>query len=370
MAKTTESILEIDLDALKHNYNYLSSKLKNETKLLAVVKAYGYGSDSCVIAAELVNLGIDYLGVAHTTEGEILRNAQIEVPVLVLHPLPAHFSLLIGSCLEPSIYSEKMLKEFIDFAEQNGQSQYPIHLKFNTGLNRLGFKKEDISSIISKLKKTNSVKVVSVFSHLAASEDLNETDFSMAQIKSFEAISSELIDQLGYKPLLHMVNTSGILNYPEAHFDMVRTGIGLYGFGNDPNETENLRPVSTLKTVISQIHILKAGETIGYNMGFRADKDVISATLPIGHADGISRSYGHGKGWVTIHGEKAPILGNVCMDMIMVDVTSIACDEGDEVVVFGDHPNAEELSAAINTIPYELLTAISQRIKRVVRRSD
>ncbi|WP_410006708.1 alanine racemase [Aequorivita nionensis] len=369
MPKATETLLEIDLNALDNNYRYLTSKLKPETKVLAVVKAFAYGSDSVVIAKELVDLGVDYFAVAYANEGETLRNAKIETPILVLHPLPVNFEVIVNRCLEPSIYSLKMLEAFIAFAEEIKQSNYPIHLKFNTGLNRLGFDENEISFIVEMLSKTKSVKVKSAFSHLAASEDLKLKDFTLKQINGFHKISEELTAKLGYKPLLHCVNTSGIINYPEAHFDMVRTGIGLYGFGNDKEENKHLKPVGTLKTVISQIHEVKESESVGYNRGFIAEKTTRSATLPIGHADGIPRSYGKGKGWVTINGKKAHILGNVCMDMIMVDVTSIDCQEGDEAIIFGPSTTAEELSAAINSISYELITAVSQRVKRIICRN-
>jgi alanine racemase len=369
MPKATETLLEIDLNALDNNYKYITSKLKPETKVLAVVKAFGYGSDSVVIAKELVALGVDYFAVAYSSEGETLRNANVETPILVLHPLPVNFEIILNRCLEPSIYSRKMLEEFIAFTETEKQTNYPIHLKFNTGLNRLGFDEADIAFITETLLKTKSVKVKSAFSHLAASEDLNLKEFTDGQIKTFRKISEELSAKLGYKPMLHCANTSGIINYPEAHFDMVRTGIGLYGFGNDKEENKHLKPVGNLKTVISQIHTIENGESVGYNRGFIAEKTIKSATLPIGHADGIPRSYGKGKGWVTIDGKKAHILGNVCMDMIMVDVTNIDCEEGDEAIIFGPSNTAEELSAAINSISYELITAVSQRVKRVTCRN-
>lgn len=368
MQKANETVVEIDLNALDSNYNYLSSKLKSGTKMLAVVKAFGYGSDSVAIAKELVDLGIDYFAVAYSGEGETLRNADIKTPILVLHPLPVNFDTIVNRCLEPSIYSPKMLKNFIAYAESKNQTDYPIHLKIDTGLKRLGFENDELDFIIDTLSKTTSVKVKSIFSHLAASEDLNEKEFTLRQIAEFKLISEELISNLGYTPLLHCTNTSGIINYPEAHFDMVRTGIGLYGFGNNKEENKHLKPISTLKTVISQIHTVEKGESIGYNRSYIATAKTRSATLPIGHADGIPRSYGKGKGWVTINGMKAPILGNVCMDMIMVDITNIDCEEGEEAIVFGISSTAEELSAAINSISYELISAISQRVKRVVCR--
>ncbi len=368
MPKVNETVLEIDLNALEHNYQYITSKLRKSTKVMAVVKAFGYGSDAVEIAKEMVDLGVDYLAVAYEKEGVVLRDSGIKKPILVLHPLPINFKDLLKYCFEPSIYSKKMLKEFISFAEENNLQEFPIHLKFNTGLNRLGFLESDISFISEAISITKTIKVVSLFSHLAASEDLLEKEYSITQIEAFKRISEKMIANLNYKPMLHMCNTSGIFNYPEAHFDMVRSGIGLYGFGNDKKQNKHLKPIASLKTVISQIHVSEDGETVGYNRAFKATSQTRTATLPIGHADGISRAYGNGKSWVTIHGKKAPIIGNVCMDMIMVDVTHIDCKEGDEVIIFDNNHTAEEFAEQISSISYELITAISQRVKRVFYR--
>ncbi len=365
MPQAQETILEIDLKALKHNFEYLKSKLHTNTKFLAVVKAFGYGSEAVEISKYLQDLNIDYLAVAYVKEGISLRNAGITTPIIVLHPQPVNFKLLIEHCLEPSLYSPKILKEFIKIAETEKQTDYPVHIKFNTGLNRLGFWENDIVFISTTLKKTSTIKAKSIFSHLAASEDLNEKEFSLNQIESFKSTSSKLIALLGYKPMLHICNTSGTLNYPEAHFDMVRCGIGLYGFGNSEKENLNLKPIASLKSVISQIHLVEKGESVGYNRGFTSDSHQKTATIPIGHADGIGRQYGHGKGFVTINGRKAPIIGNVCMDMIMVNITDIDCKEGDEVVIFDKTNTAEKLGITVNTISYEVLTSVSQRVKRV-----
>ena len=365
MPQAQETILEIDLKALKHNFKYLKSKLNSNTKFLAVVKAFGYGSEAVEISKYLQELNIDYFAVAYVREGISLRNAGITKPILVLHPQPINFKTIIEHCLEPSLYSPKILKEFIKIAKTEKQSDYPVHIKINTGLNRLGFWENELEFIINALKRTSSLKVKSIFSHLAASEDLSEKEFSLNQIKSFKNTASKLIDLLGYKPWLHICNTSGILNYPEAHFDMVRSGIGLYGFGNSQKENKNLTPISSLKSVISQIHLIEKGETVGYNRGFKSDSLQKTATIPIGHADGVGRQYGHGKGFVTINSKKAPIIGNVCMDMIMVNITDIDCKEGDEVVIFDKTNSAERLGNTTNTISYEVLTSVSQRVKRV-----
>lgn len=363
----TETVLEIDLNALVENYQSLRSNLLPSTKFMAVVKAFGYGSDAAVIAQKLQAAGVDYFAVAYAKEGVILREAGITAPILVLHALPGNFDQIIDRCLEPNLYSLKILKEFISFAETCRQTDYPIHIKFNTGLNRLGFNASDFPEILKLLAATKSVKVKTIFSHLAASEDLQEKAFTLKQIEDFKEVSAHFSNSLGYPTWKHMLNTSGILNYPEAQFDMVRSGIGLYGFGNDPEQDGKLRPISSLKTIISQIHKLGPGESLGYNRAYVAKGNRRTATLPLGHADGISRIYGNGVGWVIINGKKAPIVGNVCMDMIMVDVTDISCVEGDEVQILGPLSRADALAAAAHTISYELITAISQRVKRIYR---
>lgn len=367
MPKAQETVLEIDLKALKHNFEYLKSKLQPKTKFLAVIKAFAYGSDAIEIARYLQSLNVDYFAVAYANEGIALRKAGITTPILVLHTLAVNFDIIIENCLEPNLYNTKILNEFIDFASAKNQNEYPIHIKFNTGLNRLGFLESDVEYITEKIKATKAVKVKSLFSHLAASEDLNEHDFTLKQIHAFKTIVEKFKTQIGYTPVLHMSNTSGILNYPESHFDMVRSGIGLYGFGNSEKESANLKPIGSLKTVISQIHTIKKGESVGYNRAFLSNKLLTRiATLPLGHADGIARIYGNGKGFVMIHGQKAEIVGNVCMDMIMVNITDINCKEGDEVIVFdGSTITAETLARSANTISYELITSVSQRVKRI-----
>lgn len=366
MGKIGETTLQIDLSALERNYRYLRSKIAAETKFLAVVKAFAYGSDMVAVAQKMEQLGVDYLAVAYAKEGSLLRGAGIKTPILVLHPLPSNFDEIIDRCLEPSLYSRKILTEFLDLAKAKHQKAYPVHIKFNTGLNRLGFNESDVDFIAEQLKDNQEVKVASLFSHLAASEDLDEKTFSLNQINTFKKISENLIQKMGYSPLRHMLNTSGIINYAEAQFEMVRSGIGLYGYGNDAKIDAQLKPVASLKTIISQIHTIKANETVGYNRAFTSKSSRKTATLPLGHADGIGRQYGNGKASVLIHGKKAPIIGNVCMDMIMVDVTSIDCQEGDEALVFGQDKSAEGFAQGAKTISYEILAAISQRVKREI----
>ena len=369
MPKATQTILEIDLTALGHNYRYIQSQLKQGSRIMAVVKAFGYGSEDIAVARELEKLGVTYFAVAYAQEGARLREGGIQTPILVLHPQAINFDTILEKCLEPCMYSSKILEEFIAFAQKKKQKHYPVHLKFNTGLNRLGFAQSDLKHIIDSLANSEAIKACSVFSHLAASEDLQQREFTLKQLDAFAEISEELKKALPRTAFLHTLNTSGVLNYPQAHYDMVRCGIGLYGFANDIEQSAKLKPVATLKTIISQIHTLEKGDTLGYNRAFTAQKKTKTATLPLGHADGISRAYGNGVGWTRINGHKAPICGNVCMDMIMVDITDIDCKEGDEVIVFGNQTTAEKLTGAVDTISYEILTAISQRVTRVITRS-
>lgn len=360
------SILELDMNALKHNVSYFKNKLQPNTKLLGVVKAYSYGNDAIAISKELEKNKIEYLAVAYTHEGITLRKAGIKTPILVLHAQKQNYALLVKNNLEPNLYSYSTLNYFIEFAQQNQLKNYPIHIKFNTGLNRLGFQMKDTSEIIDVIKNNNSLKLQSVFSHLAASEDLNEIEFTNNQIKKFEGIRSDISKAFEYNIDFHLCNTSGIINYPNAHYDMVRLGIGMYGFGNDIHETTQLKNVGSLKTIISQIHTINIGESLGYNRGYIADKQTITATLPIGHADGISRELGNKKGSVLIHNTICPIIGNVCMDMIMVDITDVTCNEGDPVIVFNSQSMVNDLAKNSNTISYEVLTGISQRISRKI----
>ena len=353
---------EIHLPALSHNFQQIKKQLQTDTKILVVVKAFAYGSDATAIGRFLEKEGADYLGVAYVREGIALRKAGIQIPILVLHPQTHELSSLIAHQLEPSVYSWRILHALEKVLAAQKIKAYPIHLKFNTGLHRLGFSVDERHPLHQHLE-SSSVNVQGVLSHLAATEDPAERTFTLGQLDQFNLLKPVF----GENPIYHVLNTSGVFNYPEAHHDMVRCGIGLYGYGNQKEVSELLRPVGVLKTVISQIHEVKTGDAVGYNRGFVADKPTRSATLPIGHADGIGRLCGKGKGAVVIDGQKAPVLGNVCMDMIMVDVTNINCKEGDEVILFGDaQTSAEEIAERIQTISYELLTAISQRVPRVI----
>lgn len=359
------TVLEIKLSSIEHNLNFFRSKLQNSTKILAVVKASGYGSDGVRVAQYLEQKGVDYFAVAYTDEGIALRESGITTPILVLHPQLQNLELIIQHDLEPNLYSKKIFLSFLNEAHRQEIHNYPIHLKFNTGLNRLGFKASDLDFLFSNLKDQTSIFVKSVFSHLVASEDENEKQFTLEQIKKFESIAASFELLFGFKPMMHMTNTSGILNYPEAHFDMVRVGLGLYGFTNDIHINSELQNVLTLKSVISQIHDIGENESVGYNRGFISSNKMRTATIPLGHADGFFRSLGQGKIFVGIKGQKAPIIGNVCMDMIMIDVSDINCEEGDQVILFDNQEQILKMASQANTISYEILTSFGNRIKRI-----
>ena len=360
------TVLEIDSNAITHNLNYFKQKLQPETKILAVVKAFGYGSDSIQVAKFLEDK-VDYFAVAYTNEGIALRNSDIKKPILVLHPQTQNLQSIIDYRLEPNLYNFKIFNAFLKLADEIPLMNYPIHIKFNTGLNRLGFWHTDIPKILTSLKETNHVKVTSIFSHLAASEDLEEQDFTINQINNFAYIAQQFYKHLGYEPMLHILNTSGVVNYPKAQFDMVRVGIGMYGFGNNEEETKQLKNTHNLKSIISQIHLIQPGETVGYNRAFVAKKPTKTATIPVGHADGLSRRLGNKKGHILINNQKAKIIGNVCMDMIMVNVTKIDCKEGDEVIIFNNQEMIQNIATISETIVYETLTAISSRVNKMLK---
>lgn len=367
MANNHVTILEIDNQALEHNLNYFKSKLNPETKILAVVKAFGYGSDG-VLVGDFLKDKVDYFGVAYAQEGIALREAGIETPIMVLHPQIQNFDAIINHRLEPCLYNFKTLDAFFALADERLLLNYPVHLNFNTGLNRLGFWHNDIAILLSKINENKYIKIISFFSHLAASEDPEEKEFSINQINNFAYIVSQMYKALPYEPFIHMLNTSGVINYSNAQFDMVRVGIGLYGFGNDENETSQLQNTHNLYSVISQVHLIEPGETVGYNRVFVAKQPTKTATVPIGHADGIPRAVGNQKGFVLVNNQKAPIIGNVCMDMLMIDVTKIDCKEGDRVTIFNSQEMIQAFSDAAETIPYETLTAISARVKKMLKK--
>ena len=363
--KTHETVLEINLNAISHNLNFYKSKLNPETKLMVMVKAFGYGNGGFEIAKLLSHHKVDYLGVAFADEGIALRTAGISLPIMVMNPESTSFSSIIQHQLEPEIYSIKGLTAFLKIAEHKKLKNFPIHIKLDTGMHRLGFEEENVPELISKLKDNTTVEVKSILSHLAASDDMKHIDFTLSQIKLFEKLASTIGKELNIKPILHTLNTSGISNFPQAQLDMVRLGIGLYGVSNDEDEQKLLENVGTLKSIISQIRTIQAGESVGYSRRFIADKPTKIATIPIGYADGISRHWGNGVGYVLIKNKKAPIVGSICMDMLMVDVSEIDCKEGSEVILFGENLSVSFMANQLTTIPYEIMTSISQRVKRV-----
>lgn len=361
-----ETTLEIHLDNLQHNVRQLKKHLKEGTRFLAVVKANSYGNSSVAVAQYLEKKDLaDEFAVAFTSEGIELRKAGVTRPILIFHPQLVDFEDIVRYNLEPTLYSKRLITHFIDFAKEKQLHQYPFHLKCNSGMNRLGFSVEEIDEICELLKEQEELKVRTAFSHLLASEDLQARPFMEKQIALFKAFQKKLENHFSHKIIYHNCNTSGILNYPEAHFDMVRSGIGMYGFANDPRLQKDFKPITTLKSIISQIHTIEKGDYVGYNFGFQAQKPMEIATISVGHADGLNRIYGKEVGFVFIKDKKCPIVGNVCMDMIMVDITGLGCEEGEEVVIFDKRHTSETLAETAKTISYELITSLSRRIKRV-----
>ncbi|UUW10405.1 bifunctional UDP-N-acetylmuramoyl-tripeptide:D-alanyl-D-alanine ligase/alanine racemase [Flavobacterium plurextorum] len=363
--KTHETVLEINLDSISHNLNYYKSKLANDVKIMVMVKAFGYGNGGLEIAKLLEHHNTDYLGVAFADEGISLKNGGIKLPIMVLNPESTSFPSIIQYQLEPEIYSIKGLNAFLKIAREKNLKDYPIHIKVDTGMHRLGFEDNTIEELISTLRGNSTVRVQSILSHLATSDDPNHFEFVEEQISLFEKLSSRLMSELNISPIRHILNTSGISNFPNAQYNMVRLGIGLYGVSNDPAEQKYLENVGTLKSIISQVRTIPIGDSVGYGRRFMAKKETKIATIPIGYADGISRLWGNEVGFVTIKSQKAYIVGSVCMDMLMVDVSHIECKEGDSVIIFGESPTVAEMAEALKTIPYEIMTSISQRVKRV-----
>jgi alanine racemase len=335
---------------------------------MVMVKAFSYGNGGYEIAKLLAHHKVDYLGVAFADEGVALKQAGINLPIMVLNPESTSYPSLMQHGLEPEIYSLKGLNAFVKLAEQKKLKRFPIHIKLDTGMHRLGFMEQDLPALIARLQQTQAVEVKSILSHLAASDDMKFVDFTLAQLSLFDDLSTQIMEALDIQPIRHILNTSGISNFRQAQYDMVRLGIGLYGISNDEDEQKLLEQVATLKSVISQIRVIESGESVGYSRKFMAERLTRVATVPIGYADGISRHWGNGKGYVVIKGKRATILGSICMDMLMVDVTDIDCKEGHEVIVFGKDPSVIHMAQVLETIPYEIMTSISQRVKRIFYR--
>jgi alanine racemase len=366
--KAHETVLEINLNALTHNLKVYQSLLKPETKIMAMVKAFSYGSGSFEIANQLQFARVDYLAVAYADEGVELRKNGITLPIMVMNPEQRSFETMIHYNLEPEIYSLSLLDRFSEVLAllRNGDdTKYKIHLELETGMNRLGFTKDEIPELIERIKSNHHFQIASVFSHLAASEDKAYDDFTKEQIKNFEAMNKIVCDEFDYKILRHILNSNGITRHTKSQFDMVRLGIGLYGIDSSLKVEGKLMNVSTLKTTISQIKHVKKGDTVGYGRVGKVSKDKTIATVGIGYADGLSRKLSNKVGRMLVNGKLVSVIGNVCMDMTMLDITGVNAKEGDEVIVFGENPTVEEVAEAAETIAYEMLTGISARVKRV-----
>jgi len=366
--KAHETVLEINLNALVNNLNYFRKKLNPHTKIMAMVKAFSYGSGSFEIANILQFHRIDYLAVAYADEGVELRKAGINVPIMVMNPDEQSFDAIIKHNLEPEIYNFRSLSLLEEATRSNiipDNKPVKVHIKLDTGMHRLGFAPDEVEDLIDRMLKMSSIYVQSVFSHLASSDDPSDDDFTKFQIELFQQMAFRIMERSDHHILMHILNSAGISRFPEAQFEMVRLGIGLYGIPASSEEREKLENVSTLKSTISQIKTIKAGETIGYNRKWKAERDMRIATIPIGYADGLNRKLSNGKGHLFIHRKPVPIVGNICMDMCMVDVTDVSAEEGDDIIVFGNEYAVGEMARQLETIPYEILTSISRRVKRV-----
>lgn len=361
--KIHETVLEINLEGLISNLNYFRSLLKSKTKIMVMAKALTYGSGGKEIANILQHHQVDYLGVAFADEGAELRRDGIHLPIMVLSPTENAFRQIIENELEPEIYSLEILRSFVDAVSEMQIANYPVHLKLDTGMHRLGFMENEIDELIAELTGNLNIKVKSFFSHLAVSDNPNEDDFTKSQLELFTTMSNKIERSIGYKPFRHILNSAGIERFPDAHYDMVRLGIGLHGISS---MNKKLTSVSQLRTVISQIKKIPEGETIGYNRRGKAEKNCTIAILPIGYADGLNRRFGNGVGSVVINKKEYPFMGDICMDMCMVDISGQkSIKAGDEVIIFGPERSVEILANEIGTIPYEIFTNISQRVKRV-----
>lgn len=359
------TVLEINLDAITHNLNFYRGRIGPETRLMVMVKAFAYGSGN-EVAAWLQYHRVDYLTVAYPDEGVALRQNGITLPIMVMNADPDSYSTIFEHHLEPEIYSFRVLEAYLKAKMLWKPAEVTrVHLKIDTGMHRLGFMEHETASLIEILKNHPAMEVASIFSHLVGADDAEHNAFSAQQIARFDRVSSRIISETGSAPLRHICNTAGITRFPEARYDMVRLGIGLYGVESSGMETGVLEPVATLKTTISQIKSLPAGETVGYGRKGVLGRDSRIATIAIGYADGYDRRFSRGNAVVNVNGTLCKTVGNVCMDMTMIDVTGAVCEEGDEVIVFGANPGISDLAGRIGTIPYELLTGVSERVKRV-----
>lgn len=363
LQQTHETVLKVNLSALVDNVRYFRSKLNPETKLTCMVKAFAYGAGSVEVSKALQASGlVDYLAVAVADEGVELRRAGITLPIIIMDPEVASMDLILENNLEPNVYSHQSLKTVMAAAEAKGLENVPIHIKIDSGMHRLGFYKEDMSWLLARLHTTKAVRVRSVFSHLAGSDEAQFDEFTLGQIRYFDACAEELKAGLNYPIIKHICNSAGIERFSQYQFDMCRLGIGLYGFSF---AGAKLRNVCTLETTILSVKTVKAGETIGYGRHTKLDEDRVIAVIPIGYADGFDRRFSNYGGEVLVRGKRCPVVGNVCMDQAMIDVTGADARPGDIVEVFGDKLPLEELAQKLGTITYEILTSVSRRVQRI-----
>ncbi len=361
-----ETVLEVNLDSIVYNFNHYRAMLKPETGIVAMVKASGYGAGAFELARTLQSHGAAYLAVAVVDEGEELRRAGITMPIMALNPKVTNYDSLFSNRLEPEVFSFDMLDEIIREGEKRGISDYPIHVKFDTGMHRLGFLRHDIPELCQRLSETQVVKVASVFSHLATADCLDMDDYTLGQLTLFTEICEEMARGVGYRFKRHILNSAGIARFPEYQFDMVRLGIGLYGVDTlGIPATAALKQVSSLRSIIISLKDWNAGTSIGYSRRTILDHDATVATVPVGYADGLDRHLGNGKGRVWINGKECPIVGNICMDACMIDVTGADAKVGDSVEFFGPNLPVDVMSTALDTIPYEILTSVSPRVRRI-----
>ncbi len=360
------SRLELNLKATLENYKYFRSLLEPQTKLLVLVKANAYGHGAVEFGAMMQRAGADYLAVAYPVEGLELRRNGISLPIIVLTAGTDFYPEIIETRLEPSIPNLYSLRAFVEQLRELDLKDYPIHIKLDTGMHRLGFMTGELPELIDYLKETPEVKVKSVFSHLCVAEDPDQDAFTLGQIELFQKNAQALSDGIGYMPMRHILNSAGIERFPQYQMDMVRLGIGIYGVSAVPGK--KLTPVASLKCKVLQVKQLGPGDTVGYGRWGRAKEGTVIATIPVGYADGIDRHLGRGAASFSLNGQRVPTIGNICMDMCMLDVTGVPAAVGDTVTVFGEDPTVEELASILGTIPYEILSSVPRRIERMVIR--
>ena len=358
-----QTVLEVNLDAISHNLNEFRRHLNPGTRIMAMVKAFAYGAGPAEIAALLEYQQVSYLAVAIADEGVELRNTGVTIPIVIMNPDPYASDLIIKYSLEPELYSFSSLEKFTESVSRHGLIDYPVHIKIDTGMHRLGFMPEDIDALANKIKNQECLRVVSVFSHLAASDDPELDYFSHRQVEVFLKAVKQINDSIGYPFLRHILNSSGIARFPQYQFEMVRPGIGMYGVGHF--DGLDLKTAGRFKTRISQIKRIKGGEPVGYGCADVSENERIIAILPVGYADGLNRKLGNRNGSLYIKGTRVPIIGNICMDMCMADITGLNAETGDEAEIFGERISIDELATICQTIPYEILTSIPRRVKRV-----